>query len=412
MLLNPTVIANYLSKNTVHIGCDLPSPCTDTKIIITIPCYLEPNWLHTLNSLLKCPTQHFKAEILILFNIPDNSTQADILKNATDHQRALEWAEQHATKHLKIFPLCALLPAKHAGVGLARKWLMDLAFYRFSQINCNGIIACLDADCTVSENYLEAIVHHFQYNKTPGCSIYFEHDLTAAGENQQAITEYELYLRYYVHALRWAGHPHAFQTVGSAMAVTAEAYGKQGGMNTRKAGEDFYFLQKIMYLGGFSEIKNCTVYPSARVSHRVPFGTGKAMHNFCINKVTLVPDFESFIALKSWFENIKKYGLASVNAPLPVPIENYLTEHSLHPQLLKVYQNAADYTTFMARFFNWFDLFNVLKFMHYVRDYAIAYKPVAEAVPAFLSVLCANVSNTTDIEMLQHFRSIDKHNRL
>jgi hypothetical protein len=50
-------------------------------------------------------------------------------------------------------------------------------------------------------------------------------------------------------------------------------------MNTRTAGEDFYFLQaltKVLYGKGRLPVKlPATVYPSARISNRVPFGTGQ-----------------------------------------------------------------------------------------------------------------------------------------
>jgi len=36
-----------------------------------------------------------------------------------------------------------------------------------------------------------------------------------------AIAAYELHLRYYVQALRYAGFPHAHHTVGSCLAVRA-----------------------------------------------------------------------------------------------------------------------------------------------------------------------------------------------
>jgi len=56
---------------------------------------------------------------------------------------------------------------------------MDEAAWRFTTINKpDGIIVCLDADCTVERNYLTAVENHFQQNpKTYGCLIYFEHPL-------------------------------------------------------------------------------------------------------------------------------------------------------------------------------------------------------------------------------------------
>src|SRR5213594_3575687 len=89
----------------------------------------------------------------------------------------------------------------------------------------------------------------------------------------EAIAAYELHLRYYVRALRYAGFPYAHHTIGSCMAVRADVYKKQGGMNKRQAGEDFYFLQKIIPLGHFTDLTETKVIPSSRPSDRVPFGT-------------------------------------------------------------------------------------------------------------------------------------------
>ena len=89
---------------------------------------------------------------------------------------------------------------------------------------------------------------------------------------------YEDYLHYYKKALDYAGFPDSIYTIGSAFAVRADAYVKQGGMNRRQAGEDFYFLNKLTKLGKITEINDAYVYPSARVSDRVPFGTGAAMN--------------------------------------------------------------------------------------------------------------------------------------
>ena len=80
-------------------------------------------------------------------------------------------------------------------------------------------------------------------------SIYYEHPVAglAFSENlYEGIANYELHLRYYVWALRSIKFPYAFQTVGSSMLCRASSYVRYGGMNRRKAGEDFYFLQKII----------------------------------------------------------------------------------------------------------------------------------------------------------------------
>ena len=72
--------------------------------------------------------------------------------------------------------------------------------------------------------------------------------------------------------------------------MRAWAYVKQGGMNRRQAGEDFYFLQKISWLGPMTELANVIVHPSPRLSDRVPFGTGRAVGGFVSNgRLTTYP---------------------------------------------------------------------------------------------------------------------------
>ena len=82
-----------------------------------------------------------------------------------------------------------------------------------------------------------------------GVSIAYAHRLEEADmtvQAREAIMKYELYLRYYRLALEYTGHPHAYHCIGSAFAVRTLDYVAQGGMNKRQAGEDFYFLQKLI----------------------------------------------------------------------------------------------------------------------------------------------------------------------
>ena len=107
------------------------------------------------------------------------------------------------------------------------------------------MIVNIDADCTTESNYLLTIHQHFQAQpESWAAGIRYEHAL-----DDPAIVDYELHLRYYVQAQRHVGMPFAHQTLGSCMVVRSEAYARMGGMNRRKAGEDFYFLQKFIEVG-------------------------------------------------------------------------------------------------------------------------------------------------------------------
>lgn len=245
------------------------------RMSIVIPAYKE-ELQSVLESLGKNQLSNpSEVELILVLNHSEKAEQ-----NVKDFH-----GEQHALYHNTLLAngvrvLCIKafdLPHKKAGVGLARKIGMDAALNRFSSIDHDGLIVCLDGDCAVSTNYLTELLR-CEKAKINGLSIAFEHDVNSIdNQRNKQIVDYEIFLRYYVHALRSAGYPHAFHTVGSSMACRASAYAKIGGMNTRKAGEDFYFLHKLIPQGGFYDLTTATVFPSSRVSERVPFGTGRAM---------------------------------------------------------------------------------------------------------------------------------------
>ncbi|TNE50195.1 MAG: hypothetical protein EP344_17500, partial [Bacteroidetes bacterium] len=273
----------YFDKHALYPPLLRTAPEAGLAFVVTIPCHDEPDLLLTLETLRACTQPKQPVEVLVVVNSAEDSPTGVKARNTATVEQATAWARSCSRAdlqfHILHFPD---LPPKHAGVGMARKIAMDEAARRLTAAgNPAGVIACLDADTQVQTNYLIALEDFFaQHPGCPAANIYYEHPINGNAytpEIYTAITQYELHLRYYVHALRWAGLPTSTQTVGSAMAVRADAYQAQGGMNRRKAGEDFYFLHKFSPLEGFAGITATTVIPSPRISHRVPFGTGKAI---------------------------------------------------------------------------------------------------------------------------------------
>jgi hypothetical protein len=72
-------------------------------------------------------------------------------------------------------------------------------------------------------------------------------------------------------------NPYHFTALGSAMALPVSSYKAIGGMTPKRSGEDFYFLQKLLKYGTLMTWNEEKVYPAARFSDRVFFGTGPAM---------------------------------------------------------------------------------------------------------------------------------------
>ncbi len=323
-------------------------PSGKLGIVVVVPCFDEPDIVGALESLRDCEPPGRDVEVIVVVNSAVDATN----KVKERNRRSVEQAREFG-----YVIHCPNLPPKHAGVGLARKIGMDEALRRLG----DGIIVNFDADCRCDPNYLRAIEEHFlQHPQTPGCSIYFEHPPGDADL-------YELHLRYYVQGLRYAGHPYAFHTIGSSMAVRSRVYMEQGGMNKRKAGEDFYFLQKVIALGNYTDLLTTCVIPSQRESHRVPFGTGRAVGDQLRGKPALTYPFEAFEDLKQFF--------ADVEHP-PVAMKLFLETHEFAQKLKEMRANTESDEAFRKRFFRWFNGFMAMKYIHYARDHHYGGRPV------------------------------------
>ena len=411
--MSPTV-NKYLSKFGYRT-ISLKKPVEPgLNMVVVIPAYSEPDLLKTLQSIETCEKPENPFEVIVVFNHSENASSAIKNQNIKYYNKADEFIKSGALKY-KCFLIEAFdLLEKIAGVGLARKIGMDEAVYRLSD-NTDGLIVCLDADCTVAPNYLVAIEQHFkEYKNTPGASIYFEHPLQYSDNDlAKGIVEYELHLRYYNQLIKYTGHPFAFHTVGSSMVVRSWAYQKQGGMNKRKAGEDFYFLQKIMLLDHFSEIKNTVVCPSPRISDRVPFGTGKAQGDWVDKQKEKHFTYSPEVAkvLKKLFEMVAEKGNQMVEiaiSEIPEQIINFIGLEAWELKMKELARNTSNDKAFVKRFYAWFNLFMILRFIHYYRDKYEANIPVMEAAKRLLEILGQKSGSYEAIALLEKFREIEK----
>lgn len=406
-------MSNYLNKHALYPAWITPPPQPNLGLIVVIPSYDEPQLLASLEALHQCVQPSVAVEVIVVINHSEADEDAVKIRNQQSYQAAQQWAATHRTPQLDFHILyCPDLPKKHAGVGLARKIGLDEAVRRFEAINHpSGILACFDADAHCATNYLTALVEHFNsHPQSPGCSIHFEHPLDGDAYSPAvyaAILHYELHLRYYIEALRFAKHPHAYQTIGSSMAVRADIYQQQGGMNRRKAGEDFYFLHKFIALGNFTELNTTTVFPSPRISHRVPFGTGRAvgdiLHHQQVDYLSYHPHI--FRDLRQFFEQLAPlYQQQTVD--LPTSLQAFLHQHPFEEKLAEIRQHTTSYATFYPRFFRWFNAFLTMKFIHFARD---NYYPSISVVDTATWLLRERGTITADTtltprELLERFR--------
>ena len=395
-------------------------PEPDLGIIVVIPCFNEPDLIGSLDSLWLCERPECSVEVIVLVNSPAGCGEEICSQNQVTLKVTAEWIARHRHPRLAFHTLhFPALPAKQAGVGLARKIGMDEALRRFDDVGrTKGIIVGFDADCRCEPNYLTALERHFQESpRSPGCSIYFEHPLKGPLSPQvyRAIAAYEVHLRYYVQALGYAGFPYAHHTVGSCMAVRADAYRKQGGMNRRKAGEDFYFFHKIIPLGGFTDLTSTTVYPSPRLSDRVPFGTGKAISDTLSGRQIKTYPLEAFLDLKQLLEQVPamvRDGTQSSSenrAGLPLSVRDFLAKQQFAEVLAEIRRNTSSEDAFRKRFFRWFDGFRAMKFVHHARDGFYGEGVVEEQAARLLEMLnCGQARGNDLLELLRIYRGLDR----
>lgn len=399
------------------------APHPDLGLIVVVPCFNETHLINSLQCLNDCLPTRCGAEVIVIINDGEQHPPAILSQNKSTYETASTWAKKHSKPEKQyLIHYEHSLPAKHAGVGFARKIGMDEALRRFNASHKDGVIICFDADSYCQQDYLVKVASHFKDNpNSPGASIYFEHPLAGdySSRHYEGIIYYELFLRYYINALRYANFPFAYQTIGSSMAVRSDVYAKQGGMNRRKAGEDFYFLQKIIPLGDFTEINNTIVIPSPRDSDRVPFGTGKAIGDWLNheNQLSNTYHLDIFIALKTFLEKIPQlFHLKSDEAKewvdrLPSPIKAFLNEQGFIVVLDEIKHNCGPTQSgFLRRFYHWFDAFRALKYVHYARDFYYPNAKIEEAVSWLFQVFFKHENPPTSArEQLLKLRALDKN---
>lgn len=379
----------YIQKHQEYNKYPIPTDF-DFGMVVVIPCFDEPNLLITLRSLMLCKPTENPVGVLVVVNSGELSEETAIQNNRKTYDALTTFAKEHNQPNLSFHALlCEDLPRKHAGVGLARKIGMEWAVRGFLQSgNSDGVIISLDADCTVSSNYLQLIENQFSTYRPNCCVLNFKHRVKDGNlALQLAIDQYEDYIWYFRNALKALDCPYYYHTIGSAFAVSADAYVRVGGIGRQQGGEDFYFLQKVFFLGRTVELMKAFVYPEARFSDRIPFGTGPALERIIATEDGLlrVYSVEAFKALQSFFIlRIKFYKqsdavVKSLLADLHISIQQFLQDNNLIAAITDCNQNSATAGTFEKRFFHHFDAFTVIKYLNFAHNSFFELTPIAIA---------------------------------
>lgn len=295
------------------------------KVYLTLPVLNETENLEVLLSCIE--KQQFQQwKMIVCVNQPDEWWHNPIKLNiCEDNQAAISWLESRKNPKIQVIDKSSPgngWKGKNHGVGWARKTAMDEAAL---QAEPEDIIISIDADTLYPSSFINSVISGFEkYPQAAGLSAPYYHKLTGETIADRCLLRYEIYMRNYALNMLLCDNPYAFSAIGSGMACKANTYLKNGGLTPKLSGEDFYFIQKLRKQGNIIIGSGTYIYPAARFSDRVYFGTGPAMIKGKSGNWDSYPIYHSaaFLKVKQTFSTFNKLFISD----LPTPMDSLLKE--------------------------------------------------------------------------------------
>ena len=365
------------------------SPC---ELAVIIPALGEGEQLwSTLRSIATNPAEYLRRSVIVVVINSCGDSDPDLVQQNILDLTQLRQGETFGALRLAWVDATTTprqLPPKRGGVGLARKIGCDLVL---AQLDKNGLLIQLDADTLVDKNYLHAVSTAFSTGKFGAAVIPYRHQSGTDAQQQRAINHYELYMRCHVLGLRCAGSPYAYHAIGSAIACKHSAYLKSGGMNCRRAGEDFYFLQQLAKTAGVGQVSGTVVRPAARISQRTPFGTGQVINTLCTSSnEQQFYNPQCYKILGQWLHLVVTNDSAPASTLLEQAqqIDVYLSDFLIQEDFSVIWQQLGKTHRHRARkiraFHEWFDGLKTQRCLHYLSESAYPMATANHHIPPLL----------------------------
>ena len=245
-----SAFSEYIEKKSFIKQADVNSAF---PVWVAVPVRQESAFFHeTLESLEKSASSCGE-KLAVVCAVNNRASDSEAVKS--DNAALFAEPKFNAAKnypHLSLFALDYFSSGReipeNQGVGYARKLAMDYAL-----VNGAEVIACMDADTSVSEDYVSSLYEFRSLiaekkTKRLFCLLGFEHKKEGSAVQQKAATAYENYMKLHSEKLKACGTPYWSVALGPTLVCSAAGYVAAGGMNLRLAGEDFYFLQALIKL--------------------------------------------------------------------------------------------------------------------------------------------------------------------
>jgi len=364
----------YFIKKSLHdLGVPHRLPNKNKyDIAIVIPCYNEFHFIFdTLESINTQKTQKLSTcLVIIVINNFINDKHDIILNNQQTYDKLILQKYKFDFVAIDCFTSDNAFNNKNRGVGTARKVGMDFALQYFQ--NEMGVLCCLDADTIIDKNYLNVVYDHFCIKNFNACTVNFKHQTSADEKLNEAIIKYEKILKETAYKIKQTGSPYGYVSLGSTIVCNAKSYISCGGMSSKQATEDFYFLQSLAKYTKIQSINEILVFPSSRSENRVYLGTGFRINEYLqYNKFkNLNFNEESFVEIKNIISIVEKcYGLKFDNflqkAKLSLNMESYtfMIEKKIQNVWMKFHENCSSKKQFMIFFHQWFDALMIIQLL-------------------------------------------------
>ena len=339
--------------------------------IITIPCYNESNYIFkTLDSISSQDSSLLdNTLVIIIINNSENEREEIKKDNNITYQKIIKSNYNYESVVIDCYSDGNALKNKIAGVGMARKIGCDIGL-QYS--HPSSLFCFIDADTKIDANYLKSIELSYKRHNWNGATVMFKH-INDEPKTTKIIKEYEKFLNTTSRLLEKNGSPYSYVPIGSSMICNMKSYVSVGGMNTKKAAEDFYFLQELEKVFGVFKIKQILVYPSSRYAPRAYLGTSSRLTKCIHNELTI----DSLYYTKSSFQILNKWLLLALKSEkksyyqmleecnsLDDKLVNFLEQYNFKNAWNAINQVPTS-KHFEKQFHRWFDAFKTFKLLKY-----------------------------------------------
>ena len=371
--MNDIYLSKYLRKKSLDTFRKPHKDIGNRKFefLIVIPCYNEFDYLFDTLDSIDSQDQDLLSQSLVVIVINNSQEEAKsvIDNNQKTYDALISKNYKFTFIAIDSFTKDYAIPEKLAGVGYARKIGLDFSLNYIK--DDKSVLCCLDADTLIDLDYLKIINQNFENGIDAGV-INFKHQRSESAIIEEGIRKYELAIKTIAEKIDQTGSPYGYVSMGSTIACNAKSYVACGGMNTKKATEDFYFLQSLAKYTKIHKIKEQLVFPSSRNENRVYLGTGFRISEYVENNAFKNLEFsdQSYLEISKIIQIIddgwhkhNEFIMLELNKVLDEKSLKFLINKDLEHILNQFRQNAKNKNQFILFFNQWFDALAVVQLL-------------------------------------------------